>query len=402
MTRNQDVKDQARAVWRGVKTVGEAAWRVAGLFATLAQAAWVWAWPVLRRGVHASMRTVRAAIAAVRSMGAGGRIAVGSGVVTLAVAGLVVPSVAALGNDDGTTALGALPTWARYEISGGRTEPTRASTSRYVSWMKGDPWVDAKEAERLGCEAAKREKRGVVVLAFGKQTGGGTKSFARGNVKRTYEHLAGVAVGYAGGLNTCSNGRWVVMVATSNYRLDDVALGAQYGAEWREFVRGVRDTVHGYTDRVEIVGGWDLEPGWGGMAAAEAWAQAYAATGDVALWSNPSADGCPKRGEGGPCANGWNTSVLARLVWGVPSGTAVPQIYRLDGVQAQQWGVLARVWERTGGTAVFAGAMTQQGACDQVRNRTCPQLYNSPEQARQQLADATGKRIALGTDVRWG
>lgn len=277
------------------------------------------------------------------------------------------------------------------------TERAVTSTSRYVHWMTTDTSADVAYADRLGCEAATRGETGPILLAFGRQVdAGGTRGFDGPRVLRPYTQLAAVATGFRDGLARCGGGALLV-VTTSNYRLDDVTEAARFGTEWAELVRSI-----GSRDGVTVAGGTDLEPGWGSLAGAKAWVQSFKASG-LTLYSNASADGCPRSGHGGPCANSWNTSALAELVWG-DGGVAIPQIYRHDGAQAEQWGVLARLWADAGGTPRFAGAMTQVRACDQVRNRNCPQLSLAPDGARAQLQQAVGAlaEIPVGTDVGWG
>lgn len=289
--------------------------------------------------------------------------------------------------------LGGVPVF-----SGWDAQPEgRPSKSRYVHWMTSDFAADAAFADRLGCESAEAGETGPVLIAFGRQvSGGGTRGFDGPSVLRSYEQIRLVATGFRDGLSRCGF-TGALVVATSNYRLDDPVEATIFGREWAALIASVGDQGN-----VRVFGGTDLEPGWGGLDAARAWVSAYKDSGLV-LYSNASADGCPLSGHGGPCANSWNTSALAELVWG-GGGVAIPQIYRLDGAQADQWGVLARLWASTGDVPRFAGAMTQVRACRQVKSANCPQLSLSPGAAREQLQRAVGElaEIPVGTDVGWG
>lgn len=295
--------------------------------------------------------------------------------------------------------LGFATSVAGVPLFDGVSTPARevVSTSRYVHWMTPDVTADRAFADRLGCESAKRGESGPLVLAFGRQVeGGGTRGFDGRPARYGYEHLGAVASGFRDGLARCG-GDALVVVATSNYRLDDPVEAAAFGAEWSALIRSIGDR-----DGVRVVGGTDLEPGWGSLAGARAWVQSFKSSG-LTLYSNASADGCPLKGHGGPCANGWNTSALAELVW-AEGGVAIPQIYRHDGAQADQWGVLARLWADSGQTVRFGGAMTQVRACDQVRNANCPQLSLDPSGAREKLQAAVGEvaDVPVGTDIGWG
>lgn len=278
------------------------------------------------------------------------------------------------------------------------TGSSRVTTSRYVNWMTDDLVRDREVSYRLGCRGGERGESGVVVLAFGRQvTAGGTRGFWGPEVLRPYSQIAEVVAAYRDGLVECGAGPLVLAVTTSNYELHNVEEAAVFGAAWLAMVSSIADR-----GSVRIEGGTDLEPGWGGLAAARAWVSAFKTTGRV-LYSNASADGCPLAGVGGGCANGWDTASLAELVWG-GGGVAVPQIYRRDGAQARQWRVLAEYWSRMGGTPLFAGVMTQHRACKQVQNANCPQLSQPHDVAQEQLGRllGDGDSLPVGTDVGWG
>lgn len=286
---------------------------------------------------------------------------------------------------------------ATNDVSGEIPFEGSATTSRYVHWMTDDVAADRAFSYRLGCRAGERGESGVVVLAFGRQIdGGGTRGFDPGEL-RTYAQIAEAVSGYRDGLQECGAGPVVLAVTTSNYELYNQLEASRLGAEWLGLVESIEDSA-----LVRIEGGTDLEPGWGGLPAARAWASAYRSSGRV-LYSNASADGCPYTGPGGGCANGWDTASLAEIVW-TGGGVAVPQIYRRDGVQARQWKVLAAAWSRAGGVPVFGGVMTQHRACKQVQNANCPQLSQPHDVARPQLAELLDglAEVPVGTDIGWG
>jgi len=273
----------------------------------------------------------------------------------------------------------------------------RSTQSRYVAWMTGDLTTDTAAAQGAACRET--ENGGVVLISFGKQVEGGTRSFEDAGTLFTYAHLRDVALAYAEGLRECRGGAWTLAVATSNYKLDDPTRAAAYGAAWQRMLSEMTGRA---PENVKIAGGIDLEPGWGSVGAAHAWISAYTA-GSVPLVANASADGCPTSGVGGRCANGWTVEDLAAMVWEDPTGTALPQIYRTDYAMAQQWGVLARTWIRRGGTPRFAGVMTQVRACHWVGIRRCAGLDLGPEEARDALQALLpeGVEVPAATDVGW-
>jgi len=264
--------------------------------------------------------------------------------------------------------------------------------------MSGAVEVDAEKAEALACTQV--ERGGVVLLSFGKQVEGGTRSFKDATTLFTYDHIREVARAYAGGLSRCRGGEWTLAVATSNYKLSDPDLARERGSEWQKMLQAARDEAPA---GVEIVGGIDLEPGWGPVGAARAWLDAYH-QGTVPLVVNASADGCPTRGLGGKCANGWEVEDLAALVWENPRSTALPQIYRTDLAMAHQWGVLARTWTKKGGVPRFSGIMTQQRACRQVKPELCHQLDLGAQIALEALGKLLPVHVAptSSTDIGWG
>lgn len=282
-------------------------------------------------------------------------------------------------------------------VDGGGSEMV-LTTSRYISWMTGSTEADAATARDLACESP--DTGGVVLLAFGKQVEGGTRSFDGAEALYGYEHLAAVSAAYAEGLSVCTSKTWTLAIATSNYLLNDPARALSYGIAWERMVAEV--AARGI-ERVAVVGGIDLEPGWGGVGAALAWLQGYR-SGGTALVANASADGCPQQGRRGGCANGWTVELLAQMVWGRAGDAVLPQIYRKDGAQARQWGVIARNWTAAGGEPVFAGVMTQVRACELVRNENCPSLSLDPQGALEQLNRELGgeDRVVFATDVGWG
>jgi len=300
------------------------------------------------------------------------------------------------------SAAGALPPAAPTDAPAPAAE-SPVATSRYVNWLALPDDESDATTFRLACSAARSDGSGVVVLAFGKQVDGGVTGFGPPGTMRSYVKVQRTVTAYAQGLASCSDSPWTLAVATSNFELYDLDRAAALGALWQQTVTAVANSAT-RPDRVTVVGSLDLEPGWGGSAAAKAWVDAYRTEGPVPLVANASADGCPQQGLEGVCANGWTVGDLAEMVWGGPGSAAVPQVYREDGAQARQWMVLARTWAARGGTPVFAAVMSQRRACRQVRDRNCPSLSIPPRVALDQLRTALGELapVPAATDIGWG
>jgi len=290
--------------------------------------------------------------------------------------------------------LGLVSLWL--VVPGRYDDPGSAGTSRYMSFADKD---DAKNRARiLGCEGAE-SGGGVVVLAYGKQVEGGTRSFGSEEEHHSYSDLIDLTLAYGDGLKTCSRQNWTVVVATSNYKLSEETPAETWGRDWALMVNLLSKT--GET-RIKYVGGIDLEPGWGTPDESLEWLRGYRKNAMTPLWANASADGCPVKGPG-TCANGWTTAMLGRAVWD-EEGVVLPQIYRRDGIQAAQWANLARMYLKEGGSPRFGAVMTQRRACAQVRNPGCEALNNKPRDAVKQLnsfLEGTGMVVRRATDIGW-
>lgn len=278
----------------------------------------------------------------------------------------------------------------------GGTLSSASSTSRYMSFAsKSGSLASSKSLGCLGAES----KGGVVVLAYGKQVMGGTRAFGGAGVQYPYEDLLNLTLAYGDGLKTCSVHPWTVIVTTSNYEFAANTPAETWGKEWADMVNSL--TLKGDL-RVRYVGGIDLEPGWGDPVPSMRWLESYREHSRTPLWSNASADGCPPKGKGN-CANGWTTELMSKAVWD-DKGVVVPQIYRMDGVQAEQWANLARIGMQAGRSPKFGAVMTQIRACGQVRAPDCRILKNTPQDALKQLnfsLKGTGLRVRHATDIGW-
>jgi hypothetical protein len=268
--------------------------------------------------------------------------------------------------------------------------PKIASQSWYVPW--GNAPDALERAETTGCREGKRTDAGVLFIGFGRQIEGGASSFGAGLV--TTERMIDVVTAYADGLQQCSTGEWVLAMMTSNDQLDNTELAKRYGTIWGETANAADERSD--TDRVEIAAGIDVEPAWGPYEAARAWADTADATG-ARLVFGPSADGCPTDVDG-PCANGWNTALMADLMWGIDDDVIVmPQVYRLK--MAQQWANIERVGIANGLDAEVDAALTQNRACRVTKQRPC--LDIGPIAAQAMVTEVFGRQMRFGSDISW-
>jgi len=268
--------------------------------------------------------------------------------------------------------------------------PKIASRSWYVAWGTA---VDALErADTIGCDEGARTDTGVLFIGFGRQINRGASSFGAGLV--TDERIIDFVSAYAKGLQRCSTGKWVLAMMTSNDHLDDTELARRYGTIWGENANKANELAG--TDRVEIAAGIDAEPAWGPYQAVRGWSESVHATG-ARLVFGPSADGCPTEVDG-PCANGWNTAVMADLMWGISDDAIVmPQVYRLK--MAQQWANIERVGIAQGLDAEVDYVLTQNRACRVTKQRPC--LDIGPIAAQVMASEVFGRQMPFGSDISW-
>lgn len=290
----------------------------------------------------------------------------------------------------------------RVEVS---SSPDKPTNSRYVNWLHGE--TPEATSEQLGCTQAGDTNAGYVLLGLGRQIDGGATAFGWSGKTRDTAGLASAMVSFARGVQNCAKDgdRWHLVLMTSNYHLNDVALAGKFGKQWAELVETVRSEAN--SAAVEIHGGWDLEPSWGSPEAARAWTDAYVSNTKSQMISAPSADGCPTTANGESCNNGWTQGLLVYMMWGAQPGSAVlPQIYTPSGSMAKQWAFLSDTAKSIGIEANILGALTQSRAC---KGRSCDGTDIPPDVALSQLREAFSQselsqdtEFVASSDIDWG
>jgi hypothetical protein len=285
------------------------------------------------------------------------------------------------------------------------SSPDKPTDSRYVNWLHGE--TPEATSEHLGCLQAKDTNDGYVLLGLGRQIDGGATAFGWSGKTRDTAGLASSMVAFAKGVQRCvqEGAHWHLVLMTSNYHLNDVALAGVFGKQWAELVETVRRSAN--SESVEVHGGWDLEPSWGSPEAARAWTDAYVSNTKSQMISAPSADGCPVTPNGTACNNGWSQGLLAYMMWGAQPGAAVlPQIYTPSGSMAKQWAFLSDAAVRAGIEPTVLGALTQSRAC---QGRPCSGTNITPDVALAQLEEAFSNSelsrdvtFVAASDINWG
>lgn len=283
------------------------------------------------------------------------------------------------------------------DLASARVAPVAPSMSWYVHWA--DEAGAEKRARDTACRDASVAQSGVMFFGVGRQKDGGSTGFGK-ELLRT-ERIVKVASAYAEGLAECSKGRWVLALMTSNDKLgdDDTEMAGRFGTEWALTAKSVQANVD--AARVEVRPGIDVEPGFGTYRPMKAWVANVVAEGSHIVFG-PSADGCPMPENGevvdAPCNNGWNTALMAELMWGMDrSAIVMPQVYKRG--MALQWANIERVAVARGLRAEIESVLTQNKACRVTRQRPCLDL--GPLRARKLAEEVFGREMRFGSDISW-
>lgn len=268
------------------------------------------------------------------------------------------------------------------------------TTSWYAGWVSDDPVTNKAVGRQRGCDQARNQPLGVIVLALGRQYADGATAFSRGVIG--YDTLAGAGAAYAAGLAECGQGPYVLALATSNWKTganDPVALGER----WAQLVEKTKSRSAASADKVIIAGGNDIEPSWGPAEYSKAWTAAFSAGTRAPYVFIGSADGCPWRDGQAGCNNGWSEADVAAVAWPSRRSIVLPQVYDHDGRMAQQWARLSR-----GARREIFGVLVQNDACTGTDNENCPELDLTADEALEQLNQARPfTPVRTATDISW-
>ena len=186
----------------------------------------------------------------------------------------------------------------------------------------------------------------------------------------TLAQILAAAKGYA-------EGYWVCVGADLD-SVAEVAIGTNTstsassityaaGRAWAQMVNSFASWLRTvlYGSQVIAAGGNDIETSWAAPSVARSWVDGYASVYTRRLLNTGSVDGCSWTGiPGSECNGSWLPEDVYHVSWGSPPAWAVPEIYRTDGRQAQQWYWMARyAVQAHGSTMLYAGSSTQRREC---------------------------------------
>lgn len=260
------------------------------------------------------------------------------------------------------------------------------------SWYVGD--LDPARLQGLGAADARRAvterlARSVTVLDLGDPAvvpGATDLPDHRGTstVTQSRDAVVAFARGWAA---TPQAPPLVLVVGTSNY---GTHVDPAHGTAWGHLVSDVAAAV---PPSVDVRGGLDAEPGYGGPAATRAYARAF-----LGATQRPLVDfgdcGCEP---GQAMTGGWTRADRAALA---AAGSVLPQAYRTSGADARRWASLERDVQRTyGRTLEVLGVLTQARACVGPPARGCTGTDAAPARAVASFSSALGRPVPGSSDI---
>ncbi len=206
-------------------------------------------------------------------------------------------------------------------------------------------------------------------------------------------------------------------VGTSNYGGSIYSLvTAGHGLAWARMVNAVNDwfnnvCTRGCDGQVDAVGASDIELTWNDYDTTLDWINGYDSANNYPVYNFGAIPGCPYLASPGAQCGGagyyWSKEQVWMVTYGLNPVFPLPEIYRTDGVNAEQW-YLMSVYSYTahGAKMVFIGPMSQYQAC--LQRGGCGGIDNSSGQAWTQLytllngdSRTMGEALPYLTDILW-
>jgi len=292
----------------------------------------------------------------------------------------------------------------------------------YSHYM-GSNSFDTTTLSDKGCDLANAQDSGsrptkaMVVFDYGhpdyQSPNYGTRDFS--NVFRTLSTIEIAAEDYLDGYFACvnqtSSNKLTLLLGTNNDNTTGHITETQ-GEKWGTAVNAVYNWMNnaGYSSHEDVRGADDIEPDFATYTATKSWLDGYGTTGTHVYDDYGGAAGCPSTTHSnGSCDNGWNQNKVQYVSWGDVLALPLPEIYRTDGIQADQWHEVDLYSVNSLGTQMyFDGSFTQSKACSQVD--MCGGSHptnNTPSQGWNQLYNAlnstsgTAQSLLFATDIEW-
>lgn len=259
-------------------------------------------------------------------------------------------------------------------------------------------YVDSLSTSTLynwGCSAAQRGEGGTIILDFGQPwyngTQYGTNTLGTSNPFASISDITSLAESFLNGYWSCGSPVATIVIGTSNCSAGISCtaaggyVGAPHGTAWSQMIVALVNyvTTHGYQGREAVVGGSDIEPGWGtadtSATDTKNWITGYQSVpGYTSYLDYGSADGMPfdvwymdkttqTYHAGCPTCtgtNGWGQEDLWYVAWGASAAWPFPEIYFRDGRNAAQWyRMTLYALQHHSAKMYFRGTLTQNKTC---------------------------------------
>jgi len=302
--------------------------------------------------------------------------------------------------------------------------PPVATISRYIGRSDMATW---SAFYNMGCQRGQSTPAGqdvAIILDFGYpayQNGQyGVQFLITGDFTTTRTILEAVR-GFLSGFYVCSSSGTHLTLALGVNNAGPSVTSA-HGVAWAQLVNDLNDWIRtppSWADKLTVWGAIDAEPGFGSPSATRAWVNGYDSINNPeSLYLNfGSCDGCPYSG----CSscnppNGWTLEDIWYVSWSAPPAYPLPEIYRTDGVNADQWYRVALYGVNTHSQLMhFRGSLTQWNACEENRRwdpNACIifgniKTDNRPEDGYLQLYNAlnadprTAQVMPWSSDISW-
>jgi len=293
------------------------------------------------------------------------------------------------------------------------------TTSRYMST------VDPTKLYNMGCALGQTAantlgaQEHMVILDFGyTRYNSADGTYGTALFSGAYASTAQIATAvenYARGYYTCSGQDKIshlkIGVGTNNKQTSTSAVTYNHGSTWAWMVNTINSRLvsAGHNSMVTAIGATDIEMSWNTVYNSKQWVDGYVKSHQYALYNYGDAGGCPSSGStSGACNNGWTTADVYYVSYGASAANfPIPEIYRTDGIQANQWKHISLYGAVNKGKALyFPGVLTQWQACNEVGG--CTGINNTPSTGWTQLYNAINSdsrtaqsNITYSTDISW-
>jgi len=282
-----------------------------------------------------------------------------------------------------------------------------ASISRYMGT------INSTTLYNEGCsQGAVSPGDSVVVLDFGQpwyQNSSYGSLLLGVQVFASVSQIQSAAESFLTGYWDCSpaSAHLTLGIGTSNY---GYYVGAGHGQAWAQMVGRVDSWLKAppnYAVKEMVVGANDIELSWNTPAISRAWVDAYAAVNARPYYDYGSCDSCPffKCPNCTP-SNGWSTDDIWYVTWGSKPAWPLPEIYRTDGGNADQWYRMSVYAYNAHALRMgMVGSLTQWQACQDRGG--CTGVNNTPKAGYTQLYNAlnadprTAQSLEWSTDITW-